>query len=474
LIITKGVLLVKKFFQGKNLLQRGFISLLFIGLVLSVAINSGTLIAKSTIQWSPMASRLLADTYQLPAGAKEAIAQDGVKKIVAYNWGDLQYDPATVKNGKIFSGLTGVDIEFVGLPDEQMYPKLQAVFMAKSPAVDIVPLDATLYYTFVKAGWLEPLDYLWTNETWKLFSPGLRKAIEIDGHVYCVPQVSRIIPALLYRPSMLKAAGYSAPPKTWDEFNEMAKKLTVEKNGVTEQWGYAFDGGGVQDGAYTLMNAMYLLGEKIVQNNGSVKFNTPGAVKALDRYVKMRNEWKVVPPSVTSYQHGDVEDLFKGGKVAMIIEPSDTFADCLDKTSPIANDVAIASQPVAYKGGPTTTNLEINMWGVSRFSKAKNAGAIWCDYYHGKQAAVNEFTIESNEPWMFSVLQDPQVNKIMNPQYLNVVKEALKDTRTEVFANQGLVDKIVITEIQNALTGQKTAKKALDDAQAEIDKTIKK
>lgn len=464
-------------FDGaKKVALRGFVGILFVCLVLAVIGGSGTL-AKSAIQWSPMTSRLNAETYQLPAGAKDAIAQDGVKKIVAYNWGDLSFDPATVLNGKTFTGLTGVDLEFVGLPDEQMYPKLQAIFMAKSPAVDIVPLDATLYYAFAKAGWLEPLDFLWTKETWKSFSPGLRKAIEVDGHIYCVPQVSRIVTALYYRPSMLKAAGFSAPPKTWDEFDQMAKKLTVDKNGdgVIDQWGFAFAGGGVQDGAYTLMNAMYLLGDKVVQKNGRVKFNSAKAVKALDRYVKMRNDWKIVPPSVTAYQHGDTEDLFKGGKVAMIIEPTSFFADITDKKeSPIADDVAIAPQPVASKGAKLTTNLEINMWGVSRFSKAKNAGYAWCDYYHSRQAAVNEFTLESNEPWIFSALTDEKVNKTLNAQYLNVVKESLKDTRTEVFGDQGLVNKIVITEIQNALTGQKTAKKALNDAQAEIEKTVRK
>ena len=74
------------------------------------------------------------------------------------------------------------------------------------------------------------------------------------------------------------------------------------------------------------------------------------------------------------------------------------------KPHAIADDIAIVPQPIAYKGGPTTTNLEINMWGVSRFSKAKNAGYIWCDYYRGRQAAVNEFVLESNEPWIFSAL----------------------------------------------------------------------
>lgn len=467
--------MVKRFNRGHGSILGGLMVFVLIGLIGGVMV-SGTSLAKVAIKWSPIASRITSENYQLPRGSKEAIEATGVKKMVAYNWGDLQWDPATVENGKVFKSLTGVDIEFVGLPDEQMYPKLQAIFLAKSPAVDIVPLDATLYVAFAKAGWLEPLDFLWTSEAWKQFSPGLRKAIEINGHVYCVPQVSRITTALYYRPSMLKAAGFSEPPKTWDEFNEMAKKLTVDTNGdgVIDQWGYAFAGGGVQDGAYTLMSGMYLFGESAVQRNGRIVFNSPGAVKSLERMVKMRNEWKVVPPSVTSYQHGDTEDLFRGGKVAMIIEPTSFFADITNKKeSPIADDVAIAPQPTATKGGPTTTNLEINMWGVSRFSKAKEAALTFCDYYRSRQAAVNELLMETNEPWNLSALNDEKVKKL-SPAYLRVVQESLKDTRTEVFADQGIIYKTVIREIQNALLGQKTAKKALDDAQAEVNQVLKK
>jgi len=432
--------------------------------------------AKTTIEWGPIAPRITAQEYSLPQGAKEAIEESGAKKIVAYNWGGLEWDPATVKNGEIFTDLTGVDIEFVGLPDEQLYPKLQAIFLAKSPAVDIVPLDATLYVAFVKAGWLEPLDFLWTEEAWEQFSPGLRKSIEVDGRVYCVPQVSRILTALYYRPSILKAAGFDGPPKTWAEFDEMAKKLTVDKDGdgVIDQYGFAFSGGGIQDGAYTLMTNMYLLGEKIVQDDGSIVFNSPGAVKALDRLVKMRNEWKVVPQSVTSYQHGDTEDLFRGGKVAMIIEPTSFYADITDKEqSSIADDVGIAPQPVAVEGGPSTSNLEINMWGVSRFSKYKEAAYVWCDYYRSRQAAVNEIIMETNEPWNLSVLKDEEVINSLKTDYLNVVKESLKDTKTEIFADQGMAYNIVIREIQNALIGKKTAQEALDDAQAEIEKKLK-
>jgi multiple sugar transport system substrate-binding protein len=113
------------------------------------------------------------------------------------------------------------------------------------------------------------------------------------------------------------------------------------------------------------------------------------------------------------------------------------------------------------------------MWGVSRFSKYKEAAYVWCDYYRSRQAAVNEIMMETNEPWNLSVLSDDKVNNNLRADYLSVVKESLKETRTEIFANQGLAYKIVIREIQNALIGKKTAKKALDDAQAEINKELK-
>ncbi len=423
--------------------------------------------AWEAVKWSPIHDRVVAETYQIPQGAKEAIAAEGTKKLVIYNWGDTAYDPATVESGKMFTQLTGVEIEFVGTPDEQMMPKLQPLFMAKSDAVDIVPLDGTNFRAFVAKNWLMQVDFLWDEATLAEYQSGIR-SLTVDGHHYSCPQVARVTDILYYRPSMLKAAGYSKPPATLDEFVEMARKMTVDKdnNGSIDQWGYAFRASGVLDGAEIVKSNALLLGVNPDNVKGKVKYNTPEVVKAVDFLVKLRNEYKVVPPGVTSYQHGDVADFFLSGNVAMVIDPTYLYQRCLE--SPIKDDFAVAIQPRARAGGPTTVIQNWNGWGISSFSRNKTAALVYLDMYRSYQAQVKEFVVENNEVLLKKAYDNPEARKI---GYTNVLSQ-IPDTVIDIYPNQGDAYKTVIAELQNALIGKKTAQAAMDDAQKQIDKVM--
>ncbi len=421
----------------------------------------------ATIQWSPIAERITAETYQLPKGAKEAIAAEGTKKLVIYNWGDLSFDPATVENGKMFTQLTGVEIEWVGTPDEQMMPKLQPLFMAKSDAVDIVPLDATNYRAFTSRDWLMQVDMLWDEAALNEFQTGARNLI-INGHHYSTPQVARVTDIMYYRPSMLKAAGYTNPPATLDEFVEMTKKLTLDKNkdGSIDQWGYAFRASGVLDGAEIIKSIALLYGVNPDNQNGKVKYNAPEVVRAVDFLVKLRNEYKVVPPGVTAYQHGDVADFFLSGNVAIVIDPTYLYARCME--SSIKDDFGVALAPRAKKDGPSTVIQNWNGWGISTYSKNKAAALVFLDMYRSYPAQVREFVLENNEVLLKKAYEHPEAKKI---GYSSVLSQ-ITDTVIDVYPGQGEVYKAVIAEFQNALIGKKTPQAAMDDAQKQIDKIM--
>ena len=421
-----------------------------------------------SVQWAPIVGRITADKYQLPKGAKEAIAAEGTKKLVIYNWGDLGFDPATLANGKMFTELTGVEIEFVGTPDEQMMPKLQPLFMAKSAAVDIVPLDGTNFRTFVSRNWLMQVDFLWDETTLSTaFQSGARNLM-VDGHHYSTPQVARVTDIMYYRPSLLKAAGYTAPPTTLNELADMAQKLTIDKdkNGSIDQYGYAFRAGGVLDGAEVIKSIALLYGVNPDNFNGKVKYNDANVIAAVEFLTKLKNEYKVVPQGVTSYQHGDVADFFLSGNVAIVIDPTYLYARAAD--SPIKDDFAIALAPRAAKGGPSTVIQNWNGWGISNFSKNKTAAAVYLDMYRSFQAQKREFVLENNEVLLKKVYDDPEAKQI---KYTDVLAQ-ISDTVIDIYPNQGEVYKTVIAEFQNALIGKKTPKAAMDDAQAQINKIM--
>lgn len=448
----------------------------FLALVLTVLVLSGVVFAAGAqeqavsaakVDWLPATQRILAKEYQLPPGALEAIKAEGTKKLIIYNWGDLEFDPATELNGKRFTELTGVEVEWVGTPDEQMMPKLQPLFMAKSGEVDIVPLDATNYRTFADNGWLLDVSDMWDEETLKLYQAGLG-GVAIDGKHFSTPQVARVTDMMYYRPSMLKAAGYTAPPTTLDELIEMSVKLTkdVDGNGSIDQWGHAFRASGVLDGAEVIKSIALLYGVNPDRYNGKVNYNNPETVKAVQHLVDLRNKYKVVPPGVTSYQHGEVADMFLSGNVAIVIDPTYLYGRAIE--SNIKDDFAVAVPPAATKGGKVTVIQNWNGWAVSSFSKNKTAAKVFLDLYRSYQAQVNEFVLENNEVMLLAAYNDPKAKEL---GYAAVLAN-MPNTVVDVYQGQGEVYKNVIAEFQNALIGKKTAQQAMDDAQKQIDKIM--
>ena len=66
-------------------------------------------------------------------------------------------------------------------------------------------------------------------------------ALTIDGHLLAMPHYLGIR-ALLVHQDMLKAAGVTAPPKTWDELIAVAQKIKQK----TGKFGFGIAGTGVR------------------------------------------------------------------------------------------------------------------------------------------------------------------------------------------------------------------------------------
>ena len=59
---------------------------------------------------------------------------------------------------------------------------------------------------------------------------GVTSAASVGGTLYGIPNEIDVY-ALNYNKALFKQAGIAAPPKTWDEFKDAAKKLTNKEAG---------------------------------------------------------------------------------------------------------------------------------------------------------------------------------------------------------------------------------------------------
>lgn len=93
-------------------------------------------------------------------------------------------------------------------------------------------------------------------------------AHEIDGKVYYT-DYGMMTATMYYNKDMWAAAGLTEAdiPKTWDQFREVAKKLTVrDENGELVQAGFSFNGGAQGD----VLGMQYQYGQNLFTEDNKV------------------------------------------------------------------------------------------------------------------------------------------------------------------------------------------------------------
>jgi multiple sugar transport system substrate-binding protein len=124
------------------------------------------------------------------------------------------------------------------------YQQRVAAATAAGEGPDVVQLFYGWAASWQRAGYVEPLpqehiDHAWIEE---YFIP-MAESGKIGGEYYGLPTAVRSM-ALFYNKDLFEEAGLDpdAPPRTWDEFVEMAQALTVKRGPQFQRIGYGFGG----------------------------------------------------------------------------------------------------------------------------------------------------------------------------------------------------------------------------------------
>ena len=171
--------------------------------------------------------------------------------------------------------------------------------------------------------------------------PGAWTTVEYKGHAYGMPWILDT-KYLFYNTEMLKKAGISAPPKTWDELIAQAK--TIKEKGIVEYpivWSWAQAEAVICD--YTMLLASY--GGKFLTDDGKPAFQEGGGVKALDYMVKSV-EAGVTNPNSKEYLEEDVRRVFSSGQAAFALNWTYMYNLANDpKESKVAGQVSVVPGP---------------------------------------------------------------------------------------------------------------------------------
>jgi multiple sugar transport system substrate-binding protein len=270
---------------------------------------------------------------------------------------------------------------------------------------------------------------------------------------------------LFYRKDMFAAAGISAPPTTWDEFEADAKKLT---NPSKKQYGYEVF---APEAAYYWYPWLYQAGGDLLSKDGKkILFTSPAAKKAADFYVGLA---KYSPPDYLNSNSYDGRVAFAHGQTAMYMAGS-WFAGTLHSEFPKIDKLwGAAPLPNGSAGCKTTIAGD----SLIMLSATKNADAAWLWMeYLSKPENVATWTYKSANgtelPPLTSLLNSPDLVK--TKPVLDGFAKLMKCGVASTVANPKFpqIETSLNDELGKAFYGDQTAAQALKNSADKADQIL--
>jgi trehalose/maltose transport system substrate-binding protein len=177
----------------------------------------------------------------------------------------------------------------------------------------------------------------------------------VKGKLVAVPYHSDI-GVLFYRRDLLQRYGYAAPPRTWDELEQMAARIQKGERarGQKDFWGFLWPGAA---GEGLTCNALEWQvsegGGRIIEADGTISVNNPDAIRSWQRAAHWIG-W-ISPPFVTSLQEWDaINDFYHRGTSAFYRGWARTYLLSVRDIPSVRDTIAITNIPAGTNAQAAT------------------------------------------------------------------------------------------------------------------------
>jgi multiple sugar transport system substrate-binding protein len=361
-----------------------------------------------------------------------------------------------------------VSMEYVGY--DSVHDKITTGMAANPPAYDAAMLDVIWPDEFIKAGYLLDVSDRVTADMKAGMFPAAWNGVTRNGKIYGMPWLMDV-KYFMYNKDMLQKAGIAAPPTTWEELADQAK--IIKQKGIAEFpiiWSWNQKEGVTCDYAVLLFGN----GGTFVDAAGKPAFNDDKGIGALAWMKKTIDDGLTNPSSVSSDEPA-VEADFLAGKSAFAVNWLFQYSDSNDPAkSQIVGQAAFAPMPV-FKAAADAGIKGSSVDGSSAFAimaTTPYADQTWKFLtYLASQEVQTKFSAEMLPVWQTSFQGDAlktleaanPSNSVTVPAFLAQFPYA-NERPTVPYYNEASA--ALQLAIQEALTGVKSPKDALDAAAA--------
>jgi trehalose/maltose transport system substrate-binding protein len=364
---------------------------------------------------------------------------------------------------------TGVNIEMVNGPEsatDRLALYLQ-FFGAQSGDIDLMQID--VIWPGILAEHLIDLRPYLSDEQYNSYFQRIVDNNTVDGKLVGIPWFTDA-GLLYYRTDLLEKYGFSAPPETWAELEEMASTIQEgERADNPDFWGFVWQGNAYEGLTCDALEWQYSYkGGTIVEPDGTISINNPRAAASFD----MAASWvgNISPPGVVSYQEEDSRGVWQGGNAAFMRNWPYAYALGNAEDSVIKDKFAVLPLPMGPDGQHADT---LGGWqmAVSKYSDNIDAAAKVAVCMTSYDAQKIRATQGSMLPTIGDLYSDPDVleaNPFFGQLFDVFAGGAVARPSTVTGDKYNEVSTIYFTEVNRVLTGEQTGQEAVESIEKQL------
>lgn len=357
-----------------------------------------------------------------------------------------------------------ITVNYEALDWDATLEKLNVVLTGGTPP-DVVTVDMTWIPNFAALGAFADLGKLSGGKLnqvdWKdAYTEGALEAITYNDQIVAALYDFDVY-ALYYRADLLEQKGLSVPT-TWAELKEVTKEL-AEGDKYKYQWL-----------AETFHGSQWIYengGDLLSADNGTVLFNSPEAVEAIQFYADLITDQSAIYWGI---DQGERIQGIKDGRIAMFSDGPYNMGIMKSAAPEMSGQWRIAIHPYSKESGSYLGGT-----GLVIPSQSKQQEAAWkfIEYAMRVENQIGVYTYAGAAPALTAALQSPEVN-VEDPYFGNqkVFDVFLKTMETAkhfpYIREWNDIDVIFTTAMEKIGLGQASVKDALDEAAVETVQTI--
>ena len=351
-------------------------------------------------------------------------------------------------------------VKWDDVPWDAMQSKILTSISAKT-APDVVNLNPNFASQLAgKNAWLD-LNSKVSPEIQKQYLPKIWQANTLNNLSFGIPWylTTRVT---IYNQDLLKKAGITTPPATYEELAKVAKAVK-DKTGK-----YAFFITFSPGDSGEVLESLVQMGVKLVDEQGKAAFDTPEGLTAFKYWVDLYQQG-LLPPEVLTQGHRHGVELYQSGSTALLSSGAE-FLKTIEKNAPTIAKASAAAPQITGKTGKK--NVAVMNLVIPRDSKRADEALKFALFVTNadnqlaftQQGGTLPSNIEAIERYIAEL--DKEGGSSSVEQARKVSAGQLKDAEVLIppMKNFNQLQKLIYENLQAAMLKQKTVEQAVKES----------